>query len=327
MQILVVGLGSMGKRRIRLLQENFKNISIVGVDGRLDRRTEAEDKYNIDTYEEIEKAINDNNPKAVVICTSPLSHASIIKKCLNNSLHVFTEINLVKDGYEDIIKLSKENNLELFLSSTMIYRKELKYISDKVKGQEKRVNYRYHVGQYLPDWHPWENYNEFFVGDKRTNGCREIFAIELPWIIKTFGQIEEIKYFRDKISDLNIDYPDTYSLLIQHKEGHIGNINVDIVSRKAIRNLEIYSEDMHIFWDGTPTGLEEYDCQDKKVVKINTYKDINQDSNYAANIIENVYLDELKIFIDKINGKNNEKYTYEDDLYTLSIIDKIEENI
>ena len=44
------------------------------------------------------------------------------------------------------------------------------------------VNYIYHIGQYLPDWHPWENYKNFFVGDKRTGGVREIFGIDLPWL-------------------------------------------------------------------------------------------------------------------------------------------------
>ena len=35
------------------------------------------------------------------------------------------------------------------------------------------------LGQYLPDWHPWESYKSFFVSNKKTNGCRELFAIEL----------------------------------------------------------------------------------------------------------------------------------------------------
>ncbi|MBM7622974.1 Gfo/Idh/MocA family protein [Sporohalobacter salinus] len=327
MEFLVIGLGSMGKRRIRLLKNNFKNIKIVGVDKKEDRRNESEKKYNISTYKTIEKAVKNNNLTAGIVCTSPLSHANIIKICFSHELHVFTEINLVKDEYEDIIEASKNKGLELFLSSTMIYRKELDYIYKKVENEEQKVNYRYHVGQYLPDWHPWEDYNDFFVENKRTNGCRELFAIELPWIIRTFGEIEEIKCFKDKISELNIEYPDIYSVLLKHKDGHIGNINMDIVSRKAIRNLEVYSENMHLFWDGTPTGLEEYNFESEEMKNIDTYKNIDQNNNYASNIIENVYLDELKIFIDKIKGQNNEKYTFEDDLYTLSIIDQIEGNI
>ena len=41
MNILMIGLGSMGKRRIRLIQELFPEASVYGVDGREDRRDEV----------------------------------------------------------------------------------------------------------------------------------------------------------------------------------------------------------------------------------------------------------------------------------------------
>ena len=41
MNVLVIGLGSMGKRRIRLLRELYPDFKIFGVDGRADRRQEA----------------------------------------------------------------------------------------------------------------------------------------------------------------------------------------------------------------------------------------------------------------------------------------------
>ena len=327
MEFLVIGLGSMGKRRIRLLKDNFQNIQIIGVDSKKSRRKESEEKYKIITYEKIKEAIKNNDLTGVIVCTPPLSHEDIIKACLNYGLHVFTEINLVKDGYKEIMNISNSKGLKLFLSSTMIYREELDYIYNKVESENQKVSYNYHVGQYLPDWHPWEDYKDFFVGDKRTNGCRELFAIELPWIIRTFGKIDEIKCFKDKISNLNINYPDTYSVILKHEDGHLGNLNLDIVSRQAIRSLEVYSENIHLFWDGTPTGLKEYDVESEEVSNINTYNNINRNDKYASNIIENAYLKELKIFIDKIKGNNNEKYTFENDLYTLDIINQIEEGI
>ena len=53
------------------------------------------------------------------------------------------------------------------MSSTLQYRKEIQFIKEEVKKVSGKVNYIYHVGQYLPDWHPWENYKDFFVGDAR----------------------------------------------------------------------------------------------------------------------------------------------------------------
>ncbi len=45
MNILVIGLGSMGKRRIRLLMDMYPEFIIYGVDGRRDRREEAKSLF------------------------------------------------------------------------------------------------------------------------------------------------------------------------------------------------------------------------------------------------------------------------------------------
>lgn len=328
MKVIVIGLGSMGKRRIRLLKKHFPDINIVGVDKKIDRREAVERLFKINVYGTMEEAFEKHKFKAAIICTPPLTHYTIIKKCLLNKMNVFTEINLSNDGYDEIIEIAQKNNLYVFLSSTMMYRKEIEYLDKIIKNNAGKVNYRYHVGQYLPDWHPWENYKDFFVKDKRSNGCRELLAIELPWIINSFGKVKEMYVIKDKISNLDLDYPDTYNILIRHINGNIGNLNIDIVSRKATRCLEVYSEKIHFFWDGKPTGLKEYDIKNKKIKSISIYNKFEHDSSYADNIIEDAYLEELKLFINNIIDKNKyrirEKYSLIDDLYTLTIIDQIE---
>lgn len=325
MRVIVIGLGSMGRRRIRLLKNNIPSIEIAGMDLNSERRKLVENEFKIITYQSLEEAIEKFNPIASIISTSPLSHAKIILKCLDNNLHVFTEINLVDFGYDEIIKKAKNKNKELFLSSTMIYRKEIEFIEKEVSKSKKKFNYRYHVGQYLPDWHPWENYKEFFVGQKETNGCRELMGIELPWIIKTFGKIKYLNTQKFKITSLDLDYPDIINIMLEHENGNSGVLTFDIVSRKAIRSLEIISEDNHIFWEGTPSSLEIYNLDSKSLKHVETYDEIIKDKNYASNIIENVYLEELKIYLDKINNKKNlERYTFEDDKYVIKIMNEIE---
>ena len=177
MNIVVIGLGSMGKRRIRLLKEMYSEYSIMGVDGREDRRKEANEMFGIETFEAIGQARDTKRIDNAFVCTSPLSHNAIIKECLENGWNVFTEINLVIDGYQENMKLAEKKGIKLFLSSTFFYREEIKKIRKELEGKSN-LNYIYHVGQYLPDWHPWENYEDFFIGDKRTNGCREIMAFD-----------------------------------------------------------------------------------------------------------------------------------------------------
>ena len=322
MRVVVIGLGSMGKRRIRLLKEHL-HCEVVGVDTNVDRIQQVEELFSIECFSLIEDAIRECSIEAGVISTSPLNHYHIAKTLLKNDIHVFTELNLVPDGYEELIELSKKKNKVLFLSSTKLYRYEIRRIAELIKD-EKKMNYIYHIGQYLPDWHPWEDYRNFFVSDARTNACREIFAIELPWLTSLFGEIEDIKVVKQKSSDLDIDYPDTYMVLVRHNHQTMGSLVVDTVSRKAVRDFKLFSETMFVQWDGTPQGYYELNLENNEMESYDFGKQIMKDENYADNIIENDYLEELKAYLDKIENPSHKYYDFEDDLRILQYIEQIE---
>lgn len=324
MKIIVIGLGSMGKRRIRLLSEH-KDIQLIGIDSQKSRCAEVKEKFCLKCYSSIADAVKAENPEAAVISTSPLSHAPIINECLQNNLHVFTEINLVSDGYKENMALSKEKGLVLFLSSTFLYRKETKMMIEKVRPYRDKVNYVYHVGQYLPDWHPWESYNSYFIGNPRTNGCRELMAIEMPWLWTAFGPITGFKVMKSKNTNLNISYSDNYLLMLEHETGAKGLMAVDVVARKAIRHMDIYGENLQLTWNGTPDSLVEFDIESKEEKQI-AFEDASEHvSGYASFITENPYREEIDAFLTQIvNPTIKPIWDFENDANLLEVIDRIE---
>lgn len=324
MNILVVGLGSMGKRRIRLLKKYFAENEVFGTDTMDERRKGVEDEFGIKVYPDMQSAFENAAIDSVFVCTSPVYHYGIIMEALSAGKNVFTEINLLSEGYDEMIRKAKEKNAALFLSSTMNYRNEIRFVTDEIQKQAGNLNYVYHVGQYLPDWHPWENYKNFFVGDKRTNGCREIMAIQLPWMLKAFGPVEEFHALSGNSSMLDIDYPDNFLLLMKHKTGHSGIICFDIVSRSASTRLEVIGQELHILWGGTPDSLQLYDLKKKNFEKVSLYTSIYKQSGYSQNIIENAYVDEIHAFFELTCSGAAPVYSFEDDKYTLELIDRIE---
>ena len=321
MKILIVGLGSMGKRRARLTKGIDSSIRIAGVDTAESRRAEATDLGLIDAaYPSIAEAAAAEAPDAALVCTAPLTHAAIISELLDNSLPVFTELNLVADGYEENMAKAKEKGVLLFLSSTMLYRRETQYIKQQVAAFGKPVHYIYHIGQYLPDWHPWENYKNFFVGNARTGGVREIFGIDLPWLLDAFGDVESVTVQKDTISDLGLPYPDCVTLLLRHKGGAQGVLAADVVSRKAVRSFECFGDGIHLFWEGNPKALYEFRDGDKQPV--DTYASFEHDSRYSDNIVENAYVDELTNFFACLRGEETSRWSFEQDLAAIRIMDK-----
>lgn len=320
MNICIIGLGSMGKRRIRLLRLLFDDVTIVGIDSNVERAKGVSNEYGIECY----SALSDVSGKldCAFVCTSPQFHASIIKECLENDLHIFSEINLIDDLYDENIKLAKLKEKVLFLSSTPLYKEEMQIINNRIKQSGKPCAYQYHVGQYLPDWHPWDNLTDFFISDKKTNGCRELLAIELPWIQNTFGKIKTVHVVKTKLTNLKVDFPDVYLIQIAHSNGNIGNLTVDVVSRQAVRKLEVFNEDLYIRWDGTPETLYEKDIAVGEMKKIPAGEYIHE-NKYSESINEYAYMKEIEDFFEVLKGKEP-LYTFEKDIEILRIIDEIE---
>lgn len=324
MRIIVVGLGSMGKRRVRLLGNNFAEHQVAGVDQSESRRLETVEKFSIQVFADLMEGIREFQPEAAFICTPPLLHGKLANICLEHGLHVFTELNLVSDLYDVNLKIAREKGLTLFLSSTGLYRKETQFLRKAVAEYPGKLFYNYHVGQYLPLWHPWESYKDFFVGDKRTNGCREFLAINLPWILKTFGPVKDFHVIKSKVTGLDIEYEDCYIINLVHENGTIGSITVDVVAREAISSIYVAGENFLITWDGKVNNIKQLDTASGTWKTVESYPTVDRLAGYNANIIENAYTEEISVFLGTIAKQKIPLYSFEDDYATIRLMDAIE---
>ncbi len=320
---LLIGFGSMGKRRARLLAEIDATINIIVLDSSEERQKQAAE-MGFSLCDNLEQAVATFNFKAALICSSPLSHPELTKKLLKAGISVFSELNLNDDGYPEMNRIAKENNVIWFNSNTMLYRREIRRIIDRRKEFAKPISYNYHIGQYLPDWHPWESYKNFFVGDNRTSGIREIFAIELAWLTSAFGDVKSFTVNKRRLSSLEIGYDDTVVTMLTHEDGTTGVLTADVVSPKAVRELEIFGEGLHLFWEGSPTTLFEYDVEKKEKQNLSLYEKATRLQGYSDNIVEEAYTDELLNFIAVLSFEEDALYSYEHNVKVLKLIEEIE---
>jgi len=126
------------------------------------------------------------------------------------------------------------------------------------------------------------------------------------------------------MSSLELDYNDNYLVMIQHITGCKGLLAVDIVSRKAVRNLEVFGEELYLRWDGTPSGLFIYDYEKKEEINVRLYNDFEHLNDYNSTIIENAYFNEITAFFDAIIDAKSPVYSFEKDMAILKLIDRIE---
>jgi len=323
LSFLIVGLGSMGKRRIRnLLALGHKNI--VGVDSREDRRREAEEKHGIKTRADFASALSELRPSAVIISTPPNLHTPFMLQCAKAGVPFFVEASVVNDGLDEVNAIAKKKGILAAPSCTFRFKQSISRIHDLLAAGRigKIMGFTYHMGQYLPDWHPWEDYRQFYVSKKGIGAIREMVCFETQWLNWLFGELETISCMRAKQSALEIETDDFFAMLYQYKAktgapSPIGTVVVDILSRVAIRRLHIMGEQGNIVWDLDLAKVRLYDAGAKKWEEFAETERAEQ-KNYW--IKDDMYIEEMRHFIGALQGRHPYMYSLEQDIRNISLL-------
>lgn len=263
MKFLVIGSeGSIGKRRVKCLTQ--LGHEVTGWD--IIHKTEMpRDKYD-----------------AVIVSTPPDQHEQYF---CNKGLPTFCEAS--------VVKYSKDIQ-NLYPSCTTRFHPIVNQIKDDVMNT-RPLHFIHHVGNYLPDWHPHEDYRTKYFAQKATSGCKEIMAFELCWMRWVFGECEVLSSNHFKLSKLEMDADDYYSCTLGFDGGVIGLVVIDTLARPTYR-------DFRLIYEG---HSKTYDLQIGKGW-------------------EEVYLRETKAFVDAVKGESKWPYSVEADLYNLELLELIE---
>lgn len=325
MKFLIIGLGSMGKRRIRNLK-SLGYTDIFGFDQREDRRLEAYSRYGIKTYASYEEAMDNNKFDAFIISVPPDTHHIYMKKAVLEKIHFFVEASVVDTDLDSLITGVCQSNIVAAPSSTFYFHPAIQKIRSIVNSGELGTisNIIYHAGQYLPDWHTYEGVEDYYVSKKETGGAREIVPFELTWIVSIFGLPVSVAGMNKKTIAIQgaetID--DTYNLLLDY-DAFIFNLIVDVVSRLATRRLLINGDKKQLIWNWDDNNIRIFDPV-KNEWHIEAYEMAGAEAGYNKNISEQYYIDEMNCFVSAIKGEATFVNTLEADRNVLHILYKAE---
>ena len=327
MNYLVIGLGSMGKRRIRCLQALGIN-SICGFDPRQDRREEVTALYGVTTYNDFSTAIAEGCPNALIISVPPDQHLKYMLTALERRLPFFVEASVIDDGMAELIASLEGTTLVAAPSATLLFHPAINIIDKLVQSGAlgKISNVIHHSGQFLPDWHTYEPVSEYYVSNPATGGGREIVPFELSWFTRVFG-------FPDRVCGnfrKTIDIPgaeridDTYNALFDYGN-FLASFTVDVVSRHATRRLMINGDRKQLIWDWDEDTVRLFDPE-KAIWQSIEYDTGTAAAGYNANIGERMYIEEVRNFIEAIEGKQQFSNSMENDHRVLKLLYAIEES-
>jgi predicted dehydrogenase len=302
--MLVIGLGSMGKRRLRNLAALGID-TVAGVDRREDRRKEVAEKYGIPVYASLGEALENGRYDRWFISVPPDAHHIYIEQALSAGVPCFVEASVIDTDFDTFIKTSRKKKVLVAPSCTLRFHPAIRGITKIIQGGELGTvsNVIYHSGQYLPDWHTYEKVSDYYVSNRSTGGAREIVPFELTWITDLFGFPKSVTGIVRKTIDIPgaAEIDDTYNILMDYN-GFIFNLTVDVVSRYATRRLLVNGSAGQLVWNWEDNGLKVFDPVSQQW-ETRPYEMLPAQEGYNKNITEGMYIEEIRRFLEAADGK------------------------
>ena len=323
MKILIVGLGSMGKRRIRNLQR-LGLTGLVGVDPREDRRAEAHAKYGVETAPALTDELT-RGAGALVISTPPDAHLPPMLVAARAGRPFFVEAGVSAEGFDEVARLCRERGVVAAPSCTMRHHPSVRTVHRLVESgvAGRPLTFQHHCGQWLPDWHPWEDYRAFYVSRRVTGACREIVPFELTWLTHTFGPVLRVSAQKAKLTRLEADIDDLYQLQLEFASGVHGQLQVDVIARQPYRQFKLLSEEAVVTWDSTTKTVACWTAA-KQAWETHVEPAGTVEQGYVN--AEDMYVDEMRAFLDAVAGRAPWPNSLADDAACLAVLEAAEES-
>jgi predicted dehydrogenase len=295
--ILVVGCGSIGKRHIRNLKA-LRAGEIIAHDVRAERCHEVEEQYEIRAYSDLEEALA-QEPGADDSCTPTGLHIPCALFAAQKGCHLFIEKPLSHslEGVDELLEMVAGKNLVTLVACNMRFHPSIVKIKELLDNESigRVLCARAQFGQYLPDWHPWEDYRQGYSANRSLGGGAILDGVhEIDYISWLLGKIERVFCFADKLSHLEIDTEDLAEILLCFDSGAIAEVHLDYIQRSYGRSCQLIGEEGTILWDFSDKQVKVYSAKTKE------WQLLPEEADYDTN---QMYVDEMKHFLQCLEGK------------------------
>jgi predicted dehydrogenase len=311
---LVVGSGSIAKRHIRNLREQFPVADVVCVSSS-GRKLLVAEVGATEVADTIAQAVVHKPDIAIVASPANfhLAHAQII---LDAGVPVLLEKPLCVD-LADVSKFSLDSyrskvgvgyNLR-FLPAALIVKNLL---SDGEIGHVSTVFSE--VGQFLPDWRPDANYKAGVSARKDLGGGALLeLSHELDYLGWFFGRFSAVAAVTGNSNLLNIDVEDSVDALFTNEKGTIFHLHLDFLQRCPSRSFKAIGAKGTLIWNLLTNEVQLLKPGSEPQI-------IFSDPDYDRN---EMYVDQLQAFVKFSKGFGEFGSTLESSIEVMRLVEAI----
>jgi len=311
MKILVAGLGSIGQRHVRNLRTVMgKTVEILAFRSRsqspvlnADMTVRAdmtvEQAYNIRSFVDLDEALAEK-PDAVFVTNPNSLHLSVAMAAANAGCHLFIEKPLSHslEGMTDLMEVVERKKLVAFVAYQFRFHPGLRYVkASLIERRLGRVVAAHIVnGEYLPDWHPYEDYRQSHAARQELGGgALRIQTHELDYALWLFGMPANVYAIGGHLSNLEVDVEDSVSILMSCLD--VGrrfpvHVHLDYLQRPPQRVCEVIGDEGKVHYDFYKNQVEFHDLRTRT-------RHVIEFAGFNRN---DMFLDELRHFLAALSG-------------------------
>lgn len=241
MRILIIGLGSVGKKHINALRSIYSYAEVFALRSKRDAVNIPEIR-NIFDIDEISSVSID----FAIISNPTFEHKRSIEKLLKFGYPLFIEkpVYLSLD-IEELVTKVNEKKIITYVACNLRFLDCIKFIKENmVQINDKKLNeVNVYCGSYLPDWRPNHDFSTIYSVDAKSGGGVHLDLIhELDYLYWIFGTPNEVRRNFRAQSSLSITSIDYANYLLDYS-GFCANVVLNYYRRDSKRSLELIFND------------------------------------------------------------------------------------
>jgi predicted dehydrogenase len=310
--ILISGFGSIGRRHLYNLQKlGYENIILYRTGKSLLPKEELE---KLPTEYDLASALT-RCPKAAIISNPTALHLDVALPAARAGCHLLIEkpVSHSLKGLDDLKVIVQEKNLQVLVGFQFRFHPGLRAIKQLLDdGVIGKVIYAHaHWGEYLPDWHPWEDYRQSYSARSDLGGGVVLTLCHpfdyLRWLL---GEVEAVSAMAVNLESLETDVEDTSNVTLRFRSGVIGMVHLDYVQRPPSHTLHLTGNKGLIKWDYSDGTVYYYLSETDEWNTIPVPQDFERNT---------MFLDEMRHFMDCVEGRTESLITLDDGIRALEI--------
>lgn len=319
MKFLIAGFGSIGRR-------HFRNLTALGEKDILflrSRRSTLDDTelagFPVETSMEAALA---HRPDAVIVANPTSLHLDVAVPAACQGCHLLLEkpISHSLEGLDRLADAVKTGRGQVLVGFQYRFHPGLRqvqqWLQQKTAGDP--ITAQVFWGEYLPGWHPWEDYRQSYSARADLGGGVVLTLCHpfdyLRWLL---GDIQSLYAQTGKLSSLEIDVEDTADVLLKLGGGTSARVHLDYYTRPGDHSLQISCSEGSIRWDNQTGAASIYRAD------LARWEEVPPPTGFERN---SLFINEMSHFIAVMRGEVGPVCTLEDGIQAMRVTQAIHQS-